>query len=137
MARKKRRRRRRSAGPEQGAVKLPSFASELERRSGLRQASFAVPERDIEAVKSAKRRFGSPALTWASSPACRRSARSWIWTPLGLTRFYRALVANVNLCGLSGQHGKARLAAAGVARAASRRKPGILPVVGKEAASEL
>ncbi len=43
---------------EPSAREVQSFAGELEKRSGLRQASFAVPARDVEPIVEAKRRFG-------------------------------------------------------------------------------
>jgi hypothetical protein len=45
MREKRRRRKRREP------ASYPSFAAGLEQRAGLRQASFAVPAADAEAVK--------------------------------------------------------------------------------------
>jgi hypothetical protein len=59
-SRKKRKRRKRRA--DRGPARYPSFAAGLEQRAGLRQASFAVPAADAEAVKQAKRRFGPLAV---------------------------------------------------------------------------
>ena len=56
----KKSRKRDGAEPSVGEVK--SFAGELERRSGLRQASFAVPARDVKPIVEAKRRFGPLAV---------------------------------------------------------------------------
>jgi hypothetical protein len=52
--------KRDGAEPSVGEVK--SFAGELERRSGLRQASFAMRAADVEPVVQVKRRFGPLAV---------------------------------------------------------------------------
>ena len=62
MKRRKWRRGARSAEPQHGAIEYQSFAGELERRSGLRQATFAVPAADAEPIVQAKRRFGPLAV---------------------------------------------------------------------------
>lgn len=58
----KKRQRERPAEPGPAAGEVKSFAGELERRSGLRQASFAVPAADVKPIVEAKRRFGPLAV---------------------------------------------------------------------------
>lgn len=43
-------------------ARYSSFAAGLEERSGLRQASFAVPAADADVVSKAKRTFGPLAV---------------------------------------------------------------------------
>ena len=83
MAARKRRKRARVTGRPKGrgrprsprAAQYASVSAALQKRSGLRQASFALSTNDLAPVQAAKRRFGTRTLARFLARICKELLR--------------------------------------------------------------